>query len=86
MTLKPTGGWGAHRVTGEFHHTLTSQAAGVGARALGASDQTADRVATGVDLAQGAADGGASIAAGMVRKGAVEVWRLPRTRLAMQQW
>ena len=58
--------------TGEFHHTLTSQAAGAGARALGASDQTAERITTGVDLAQGVAGGGASIAAGIARKGAVE--------------
>lgn len=57
-------------LTGEFHHTLTSQAAGAGARALGASDQTAERITTGVDLAQGVAADGASIAAGIARKGA----------------
>ncbi len=56
--------------TGDFHHTLTSQAAGTGVRALGASDQTAERIASGVDLAQGVAAGGASIAAGIARKGA----------------
>ncbi len=57
--------------SGEFHHTLTSQAAGAGARALGASDRAAGRITAGVDLAQGIAGGGASIAAGVARRGAV---------------
>ena len=58
--------------TGEFHHTLASQAAGTGARVLGASDQTAERITAGVDLAQGVAAGGTSVVAGIARKGAVD--------------
>jgi filamentous hemagglutinin len=57
-------------VTGEFHHTLISQAAGATAHALGASDRTAAAVTNGVDLAQGLAGGGATIATGIARKGA----------------
>jgi hypothetical protein len=56
--------------TGEFHHTLISQAAGAGAQALGASDQTAQRITSGVDLAQGIAATGASAAVGIIKKGA----------------
>jgi hypothetical protein len=51
--------------TGEFHHTLTAEAAGASARALGASGDTAEHVAIGVDIAQGI---GAGVATGAARK------------------
>jgi len=57
-------------VSGEFHHTLISQAAGAGARALGASEAVAEKVTNAVDLTQGVAGGVGSIAVGMARKGA----------------
>jgi len=57
-------------ITGEFHHTLVSQAAGAGAHALGADDKTAERITSGVDLAQGLAGGGASVAASVAQKAA----------------
>ncbi len=57
-------------VTGQFHHTAVSEGAGAAARALGASDQTAERITAGVDLTQGVAGGAGSVAAGMLRKGA----------------
>jgi hypothetical protein len=57
-------------LTGQFHHTLTSQAAGATAQALGASGKTAANITNGVDIAQGLAGGGASIATGVARKAA----------------
>lgn len=56
--------------TGQFHHTLGSQAAGSAAHALGASNRTTDRIVNGVDLAQGVAGGVASTTTGLLRRSA----------------
>ena len=58
--------------TGQATHTLASQAAGATAHALGASDQTADRITDGVDLTQGIAGGVGAAAAGIARKAAAK--------------
>ncbi len=47
-------------LTGQFHHTVISQAAGDASRALGASSEAAERVTNGVELAQGLVGGGAT--------------------------
>jgi hypothetical protein len=51
-------------ITGEAHHTLLADGAGASARALGASNGTAETVATGVDIAQGIVAGVGTRAAG----------------------
>ena len=55
-------------ISGEFHHTGLSEAAGASARALGASDKTAERITGAVDLTQGIAGGAASAGVGIMRK------------------
>ena len=56
-------------VTGQAQHTLASEAAGAGARSLGASEQTSERISAGVDVAQGLLGGlGAAAAARSVAR------------------
>lgn len=50
--------------TGQFHHTVTARVAGGAARHMGASEQTAERITDGMDLAQGVAGGIGGLAAG----------------------
>lgn len=57
--------------TGEFQHTMTAQAAGAAAEALGADPATAESIRDGTDLASGALSIGGGIAAG-ARSGARE--------------
>jgi RHS repeat-associated protein len=59
--------------TGEVQHTLTEQAASGTARALGASETTAERIGTGVDLAAGIIpSAGVGLARAAATRGAVE--------------
>jgi hypothetical protein len=57
-------------LSGEFHHTALSTAVGAGARSLGASEQSAERITNALDLTQGIAGGAATAAAGLARKAA----------------
>jgi len=54
---------------GQARRTLTAQAAGAGAHALGASPERAERVAGGVNLGQGLAGFGATTITGIARGG-----------------
>ncbi len=71
--------------TGQFHHTLGSQAAGHAALALGASDRTTDRIINGVDLAQGVTGGAASTATGLLRRGAALGLRAAKAGRVIQE-
>ena len=53
---------------GQFHHTVTAQAAGGAARQLGASEQTAETITDGVDLTQGIAGGGVATVRGVAQR------------------
>jgi RHS repeat-associated protein len=69
--------------TGEVQHTLTEQAASGAARELGASDTTAARIGTGVDLAAGIIpSAGVGLARAAATRGAVEVTAQTATHAA----
>jgi len=69
-------------LTGEFHPTPTSRLAGDAARAVGASDEMAERVTDTVDMAQGGIGAGRAAAGGVARREAAAATRATEEALA----